>query len=80
MGCYKELIMANTKENMKMALALSKRDQAIEFFKASRYNLNRIFKEGPKSDVDVALVKQCVCFVIAEVSFSKAEQKRLEKS
>jgi len=65
--------MANTEANMKRALALSKRDQIMEIFKDRKYQLEEIFEEGPKSSEDVALIKQCVMFVLGEVALTQAE-------
>jgi len=66
--------MANTEEAMKRALALSKRDQVMEHFKSSYDQLEMIAEDGPKSQSDVDIIKQCVCFVLGEVCFMKGDE------
>ena len=69
--------MSNTAENMKRALVLSKRDQIIEIFKDKENHIVRVHEEGAQTQEDIDLIKQCVGFVLGEISLAKAEQYRI---
>jgi len=71
--------MKDINNNCKRALALSKRDQIVEFLKSSKEQLERIDQEGPENQEDVNMVKICVKFVIGEICLSNEEQERLEE-
>ncbi len=63
------------KPGSERALALSKRDQAMEGFKEHKAQLESIYNDGPQCEEDIKFIKTCLAFVLAEVIMVQAEEK-----
>lgn len=62
-----------TKPGSERAVALSKRDQAMEGFKEHKAQLESIYNDGPQREEDIKFIKKCLAFVLAEVGMVQAE-------
>ncbi len=60
------------------AVTLSRRDQMFAYLRSNRDQLERIEEDGPETQDDINLVKDCVCLVIGDICMAEIAEEEAD--